>query len=173
MWFNNKKEDGARLPYVYKLFPKVALALILATVSFRVYSWFSFVILITFKHLPDWKLHWQVGRWNSHQYTIHAGHIMKTSSMSIWRSSTSSTSIRQSCKLCQLCFRSFTTRDGECLDSLLSTCTEHWVCSLNAKADPIEQPQRRAQSPSAYAVAMEEFKNGGFYGTDGDASQEV
>lgn len=35
--------------------------------------------------------------------------------------------------------------------------------SHNAKVDPLEEPRRRVQSPSAYTVAMDEFKNGGFH----------
>ncbi len=39
-----------------------------------------------------------------------------------------------------------------------------------AKANPIEQPQQHAHSPSAYVAAMEEFRNGGNYSS---ASEEI
>lgn len=58
---------------------------------------------------------------------------------------------------------------------MLGYITLNWflysMSSHNAKADPLEQPKRRAQSPSAYTAAMEEFKNGGYHGSD--ASEEV
>jgi hypothetical protein len=43
--------------------------------------------------------------------------------------------------------------------------------SLHSKADSIEKPQR-AQSPSAYIAAMEEFRNGG-YDNSGDVLEEI
>jgi len=47
----------------------------------------------------------------------------------------------------------------------------YYISSHNAKADPLEQPKQHAQSPSAYTAAMEEFKNGGYHGSD--ASEEI
>lgn len=63
-------------------------------------------------------------------------------------------------------------RDGERFSTSLLTCSYYCISSHSAKADPLEQPKRRAQSPSAYVAAMEEFKNGGYQDTD-EASEEV
>ena len=61
--------------------------------------------------------------------------------------------------------------DGECSGTFILTYFEYYKYSINAKADPLEQPKRRAQSPSVYAAAMEEFRNGGYQGSD--PSEEV
>jgi hypothetical protein len=60
---------------------------------------------------------------------------------------------------------------GEFLDtaSLYSNkcLTAFNTSSLNASADSTGKP-KRVQSPSAYAAAMEEFKNGSYCGDSGD-----
>jgi hypothetical protein len=61
-------------------------------------------------------------------------------------------------------------RDGECFSAALLT-SSYFIFSHNAKADPLEQPNQRVQSPSAYAAAMEEFKNGGYYNSDGPSEE--
>jgi hypothetical protein len=44
--------------------------------------------------------------------------------------------------------------------------------SLYSKVDPFEKP-KRAQSPSAYAMAIEEFKNSGYCDESGNILEDI